>query len=462
MVNKMFRSLVFRFVVVFVMGVIVLSPSWSQTSPSVFGDSSIYDITWGNGKFVAVGGNGKIAFSSNGVNWTLVKNSSFGESAIGGITFGNGKFVAVGDEGKIVVSQDGIVWTSVKNTTFGDSGINDIAFGNGLFVAVGDDNKIAVSQDGSIWNSEIKSPFNNDANINNIVFGNGKFVISRWGRGKDAIAVSTDAKNWILSGTSYEYGFAFIYDIAFGNGQFIAVGNTGADSGFLYTSYDGLTWYEKESSFHPQAGDILTAAYGNGRFIATGTNGSLAISDNKAEKWVLLVSNASYAAKPRSRDTLFSIIYANGKFVGVGEKGKIATSPDGINWTDIRTGVGDFFYGDFHYTESDGEITILSYRGKSENVSIPAVINGKPIVELGEKAFNDNYALNSVTIPESVKTIGYMAFVGYHLTSVTIGANVKLYYSFSSCGFEEAYTANSNQAGTYTRPNDNSKTWTRK
>jgi len=436
----------------------------AQTSPSVFGDSSIYDITWGNGKFVAVGKNGKIAFSSNGVNWTLVKNSSFEESAIGGITFGNGKFVAVGDEGKIAVSQDGIVWTTVKNTAFGDSGIYDIAFGNGLFVAVGDDNKIAVSQDGNIWDSKINSPFDNDNRITHVVFGNGKFVISRWGRGNDVIAVSSDAKNWVKTNQEFNgYGFPFIYDIAFGNGQFIAVGNTGMDSAFMYASHDGLTWTWINHDFHPQGGEITTAAWGNGKFIAVGEDGALAISDGKNENWVALVMNKSYGRTP-ILSTIFSVIYANGKFVGVGVNGYIATSPDGINWTDIRTGLGNFHYGDFHYTESGGKLTILRYRGESENVSIPAVINGKPVVEIGEYAFNYNfYTPTSVTIPDSVKTIGNSAFSSYKLTSITIGANITLaYYAFGYDGFEEAYTANNKQAGTYTRPNADSKTWTRK
>jgi len=310
-----------------------------------------------------------------------VANSTFGSYSICAIAFGNSKFVAVGENGKMAYSTNGTAWTSVANSSFGNSQINDITFGNGLFVAVGNDNKISVSKDGIIWNSEIKSPFNNNTRIVNVVFGNGKFVISRWGSG-DAIAVSSDAKNR----TKTDYELAGIYDIVYGNGQFIAVGNTSADSCFLYTSYDGLTWAEKESNFHYQGSNITTAAWGNGRFIAVGERGSLAISNGNAENWVLLISNSSYAAKPRSSDTLFSIIYVNGKFVGVGKNGKIATSPDGINWTDIRTGEGDFHYGDYHYTESNGEITILGYRRKLENVIIPALINGKPVVEIGESA----------------------------------------------------------------------------
>ena len=45
--------------------------------------------------------NGKIAYSTDAVNWTLVSDSKFGATAINSICYGNGKFVAVGYNGKM-------------------------------------------------------------------------------------------------------------------------------------------------------------------------------------------------------------------------------------------------------------------------------------------------------------------------------------------------------------------------
>ena len=57
-----------------------------------------------NGKFVAVGYDGKMATSPDGINWTAVTPSPFGTTNIQRIAFGDGKFVAVGEGGKIAYS----------------------------------------------------------------------------------------------------------------------------------------------------------------------------------------------------------------------------------------------------------------------------------------------------------------------------------------------------------------------
>ncbi len=82
--------------------------------------------------------------------------------------------------------------------------------------------------------------------------------------------------------------------------------------------------------------------------------------------------------------------------------------------------------GDFTYTESGGTITITGYTGTGGTVVIPAAIDGKPVVGIGLLCVL-LYArgLTSVTIPDSVTSIGEYAFAGCTgLTSVTIGNSV--------------------------------------
>ena len=88
-------------------------------------------------------------------------------------------------------------------------------------------------------------------------------------------------------------------------------------------------------------------------------------------------------------------------------------------------GGGTQTFGDFLYTETATEVTITGYTGTSKDVSIPAQINGKPVRTIAD-GYNygngvfQNKQLTSVSIPNSVTTIGEYAFYGNRLTSVTI------------------------------------------
>jgi len=91
------------------------SSVWTAVTDSTFGDTWIDHITYGNGKFVAVGYM-HMAYSSDGINWTAVTDSTFGDTWIDRITWGNGKFVATG--GSVAYSSDGIKWTALSDNAF--------------------------------------------------------------------------------------------------------------------------------------------------------------------------------------------------------------------------------------------------------------------------------------------------------------------------------------------------------
>jgi len=96
---------------------------------------------------------------------------------------------------------------------------------------------------------------------------------------------------------------------------------------------------------------------------------------------------------------------------------------------------------------------------------------GKNVTSIGKNAFYGSQ-LTSVIIPDSVTTIGEGVFCidsseNTKLLSITIGSNVSLVLpgwsidgSFGG-NFEEAYNDNGKQAGTYTRSDTDSETWTR-
>jgi hypothetical protein len=89
-----------------------------------------------------------------------------------------------------------------------------------------------------------------------------------------------------------------------------------------------------------------------------------------------------------------------------------------IVFSACRTDGGDFTY------EGTTTITITGYTGlKGVDIIIPAKINGKSVVSIGDSAFK-NSELTGVTIPDSVTSIGKSAFSSNQLTSVTIPGSV--------------------------------------
>ena len=66
----------------------------------------------------------------------------------------------------------------------------------------------------------------------------------------------------------------------------------------------------------------------------------------------------------------------------------------------------------FNYETNDGTIIITGYTGSATAVTIPDRINGLPVTRIGSDAFYECYKLTSVTIPNSVASIGDGAFDG--------------------------------------------------
>jgi hypothetical protein len=95
-------------------------------------------VVYAQQTFVAVGANGAIVTSANGINWT--PRSSGTTIALNAIAFGSPGFVAVGGYwpvgGAIITSRDGLGgWTAQDPGVV--SAFNDVTYGAGQFVAVG-------------------------------------------------------------------------------------------------------------------------------------------------------------------------------------------------------------------------------------------------------------------------------------------------------------------------------------
>ena len=299
-------------------------PNWTIIDP-VPHCKGMECITFGNGIFVAAGDTsegapdspqypGFIATSDDAKRWT-VRNSGQTQS-LHSITYGKGRFVAVGLNGYFLTSTDGIKWTSFKTgSTYYQ---NSIVFGNDRFLVVGGDHAggdnyrgaILTSTDGLNWEKDTL-PMDNPLDA---VYGNNVFVVvgisfrSPQTTSFDSLMIitSTDCSNWSVV---YTAAFERLNAIAYGDSLFVGVG----DGGLIYTSIDGTAWIKRKNLEPPS--NLRSIAYGNGTFLTVGLVGKVYYSRNGIN-WTGNVLDTT-------KDYL-SVAYGNGKFAAIESGGTIA------------------------------------------------------------------------------------------------------------------------------------------
>ena len=213
------------------------------------------NVIYGNGKYVAVGGDGYISTSTDGINWTTPKN-------IGGnltiswfcVCYGGGKFVTMGLNEYTATSTDGINWTISTMTPNNVVNWFDVIYANGRYVAVGNNTYTTSSVDGINWLTPEQVKNNSMSNFLGVTYGNGKFVAV----GNDGnITTSTNGVNWT---TPITVGSIFHdwTNICYGNGKFVVVGDRGYNDGYVTTSTDGENWTTPEQ-IKDESGKVVTA-----------------------------------------------------------------------------------------------------------------------------------------------------------------------------------------------------------
>ena len=151
-------------------------------------------ITYGNGLYAAVGSTNNVASivtSSDGIAWTYRKASTSPGGPINGVAYGANRFVAIG-------SNDGLEYTSSTGTgTWAKSSLpggNKISFANGLFFVPLNNKTNLLSVDGVNWSQQATGLTNA---LGVVTFGNGIYMaqcgIARSG---SYLATSTDGTNW--------------------------------------------------------------------------------------------------------------------------------------------------------------------------------------------------------------------------------------------------------------------------
>lgn len=81
---------------------------------AIIGNINLYGICYGGGKYVGVGNNGIVTYSTDGVNWTTTTITG---NSLNRIYYSDGKFVAAGNRGTVVTSTNGVDWTVTQLTS---------------------------------------------------------------------------------------------------------------------------------------------------------------------------------------------------------------------------------------------------------------------------------------------------------------------------------------------------------
>ena len=297
--------------------------TWSTNQNlSISATDIIYDVIYANNKYVAVGTNGVILYSEDAITW----NAGVSENMRGlnSITYGNGKFVAVGG-GVILYSEDGINWTVVAGV---EVSTYIVEYANNTFVTYP---TIFTSEDGINWSPTITSSadilyFSFSFQTESLAYCNGRFLATSYSR--EFGSYSDDGINWSAYIPHCGSERVTISSLISYNGIFMGFGAWNGDP--VYTSLDGINWVKKAPcniGIISQGSQLPLHAYGNGKLIVAScysSTTSIAYTEDDGESWG--------SAKLENVE-LYDMAYGNGIFVGVGKSNIIAYSPDGLNWT---------------------------------------------------------------------------------------------------------------------------------
>jgi hypothetical protein len=208
-------------------------------------------VAWGPPGFVALGW--RSMTSGDAKSWTD-HGANIGQW-LGAVVYAKNTYVAVGGYGMRAVSTDGVTWTDHSIDTIATHAGDALVYADvmgGLFVSANDNGARSYSSDGMTWTYAMGA---SGATTTHLAFGNGIFL----GVGGTAVVTSTDGANWTLGAALP----ASADGLVFGGGHFTAVA-----SGRVFTSQNGASWKDNPVANLPSG----PLAYGDGTYVlATNT-----------------------------------------------------------------------------------------------------------------------------------------------------------------------------------------------
>ena len=126
--------------------------TWLSSATQLTG-TNFSALTYGAGKFIALrSGTTDVMYSEDGLSWS--SGSGLPSAAWIDISWGNGRFIAVATDGTSAYSLDGITWTQNDLPDQGVRTYSHIAYGQGMFAITRDDGNLVYSDYGLNYSTE--------------------------------------------------------------------------------------------------------------------------------------------------------------------------------------------------------------------------------------------------------------------------------------------------------------------
>jgi hypothetical protein len=336
---------------------------------------------------VAVGDNGTIYTSTNGVAWTRVNSGV--DDWLRGVARGGGLFVAVGDNGTILTSPDGTVWTRRDSPTL--EHLHRVTHTAAGFLAVGDGGTALTSPLGTAWSRlttgatgdfytaaatsldllaagsfevrvRIGTAWTDELGradgplpatyLASVGASNSLFIAGRAGMMAEGFRLGATPYQWFLRSSPLR---PVLFDAAWVSNLFVAVG----DQSSIMTSVDGVDWsYE----FPPPAytNSVFLGVGGTTNLlVAAGSGGSLMFSSYGLTNLIstndlgLVVTQQVntlgviwHAVEPApTTEDLQGVCHWDNRTFVTGNAGLVLSSMDGVDWVSRRAPTPHFLSG---------------------------------------------------------------------------------------------------------------------
>ena len=219
-------------------------------------------ITFGGGKFVAVGNTGAHT-SADGGAWTDWPIALGGWSLVR-VGWNGAGYLAVGNGGNVYTSPDGQAWTPRASQT--TRGLAGVAWGNNTWVVTGDYQTIITSPDGIAWTTTHTAP---SGYLTSVAWTGTAFVAVGQG---GVVLTSPNGASWTPGSIA---GEDWLTDVIWTGSQLVAV----AFDGTVLASQNGASWTPRAQT----GAELRRILWTGARYVAAGDDNTLLGSPDTVE-----------------------------------------------------------------------------------------------------------------------------------------------------------------------------------